>query len=213
VVAAVPPWWVEGIGLVAGIIGSLISLPQVIRIARLRTDAGVSIWTWLILSVLNSAWIAYGIHNQSFSQIVTSVMSGGITGVLTVQLLRYRMRLLYAILIMVGAWIVVFVAEFYSPPAVGSAILLVGLVSRAPQVIESLKSWRQGRPTAVSNRTYIMSIVASILWVTYAVIGSFWTLAIFSSSVILLSVIILSLEAATRRKVHGAEPAPMPLPE
>ncbi len=211
--AAVIPWWVELIGLTAGTIGSLISLPQVFRIMKLRTNAGVSLWTWFIISVLNASWIAYGIRNGSVSQIVTSLMSGGITGVLTVQLLRYHMRLLYGILIVIGSWIVMFVAEFFSPPVIGGALLLAGLVSRAPQVIESFVSWRKGRATAVSNRTYIMSIVASVLWVTYAVIGSFWTLAIFSSSVIVLSALILILEAAARRKAHGVEPAPIPLPD
>lgn len=194
------PLWIELLGFVAGAIGIFISLPQLVRVIRLKSDVGVSFWTWLIITWLNVGWIGYGIRFDSPSQIYTNAIAAAITGPLTYLLLRHRIGSFRAGGLVVSTWLVAFAACFLAPEPVPSILLLCGLSSRLPQVIASYHSWRLGRVTAVSNRSFVIAIIASVLWVIYAILANLWTIAAFSGSVIILSALVLVFEAGARRK-------------
>ena len=60
---------------VFGIIGALANIPQVIKIYKRKSAKDISIWTWLILCVVSSIWILYGIEIDSYPLIIGNVAS------------------------------------------------------------------------------------------------------------------------------------------
>ncbi|MEX0808309.1 MAG: SemiSWEET transporter [Dongiaceae bacterium] len=58
-------WWVEGIGLVAGVLTPFSSLPQVIKVWRTRSTSDLSL-VMLMMAVAGIAlWLIYGIAIRS----------------------------------------------------------------------------------------------------------------------------------------------------
>ena len=197
-----PSFWIEALGFVAGIIGVFIAAPQLVRVVRLKSDAGVSLWTWLIITFSNAAWIGYGFRFDSPSQIGTNFLAGLLSGALTFVLLRSRVHDVWAVLIILAVWTLAFGSIMLEPVGLVSFEIMLGLTSRVPQVATSFKSWRLGRITAVSNTSNVVAIVASGLWIIYAVITDLWTIAYFSGAVIVLTVLVMLFEAGARRRAR-----------
>lgn len=194
------PLWIELLGFVAGAIGIFISFPQLVRVIRLKSDVGVSFWTWLIITWLNVGWIAYGIRFNSPSQVWTNGIAALITGPLVYLLLRDRIGAVRSITLVIVTWVFAWSCCFWLPEPIPSILLMIGLSSRAPQVITSFRSWRMGRATAVSNRSYVVAIIASVIWVVYGFLMNLWAIIAFSGTVAILSALVLLLEAGARRK-------------
>lgn len=194
------PLWIELLGFVAGAIGIFISFPQFVRVLRLKSDVGVSFWTWLIITWLNVGWIAYGIRFESPSQMWTNGVAALITGPLVYLLLRHRIGAAWSIALVLATWAFAWSSCFWLPEPIPSILLMIGLSSRAPQVITSFRSWRMGRATAVSNRSYVIAIIASVIWVAYGFLMNLWAIIAFSGMVALLSALVLVLEAGARRR-------------
>ena len=169
---------------------------------RLKSHTGVSLWTWLIITYSNAAWIGYGFRFDSPSQIGTNFLAGLLSGALTFVLLRSRVHDVWAVLIILAVWTLAFGSIMLEPVGLVSFEIMLGLTSRVPQVATSFKSWRLGRITAVSNTSNVVAIVASGLWIIYAVITDLWTIAYFSGAVIVLTVLVMLFEAGARRRAR-----------
>ncbi|MDR3571399.1 MAG: hypothetical protein P4L81_04350 [Candidatus Pacebacteria bacterium] len=58
-------WLLDGIVMVAGVLGPLCTLPQVVIIYGSHHAAGVSVLTWGLYAILDVPWILYGLaHRQ-----------------------------------------------------------------------------------------------------------------------------------------------------
>ena len=194
------PLWVELLGFVAGVTGIFISFPQLVRVIRLKSDIGVSFWTWLIITWTNVAWIGYGIRFDSPSQVWTNGVAALITGPLVFLLMRHRIGAVRSVLLVLATWAFGFSSCFFLPEPAPSILLMFGLTSRAPQVAASFRSWKLGRATAVSNRSYLIAIIASVIWVVYGFLMNLWAIVSFSGTVAILSALVLMLEAGARRR-------------
>lgn len=61
------PWvnLLDRVVLFGGVLGPLMTLPQIHKIFALQTAAGVSLVTWLIHAIFDVPWIIYGVVHDS----------------------------------------------------------------------------------------------------------------------------------------------------
>ena len=67
--------WVEGIGLFAGFLGVLGWYPQVKRVWIEGKAEGISVPTFVVISVSLSLWLLYGILKNSVAIVVANIFA------------------------------------------------------------------------------------------------------------------------------------------
>ena len=67
--------WVEGIGLFAGLLGVLGWYPQVKRVWIEGKADGISVPTFVVISVSLSLWLLYGILKNSVAIVVANIFA------------------------------------------------------------------------------------------------------------------------------------------
>ena len=67
--------WVEGIGLFAGFLGVLGWYPQVKRVWIDKIADGISVPTFVVISISLSLWLLYGILKNSIAIVVANVFA------------------------------------------------------------------------------------------------------------------------------------------
>jgi MtN3 and saliva related transmembrane protein len=67
--------WVEGIGLFAGFLGVLGWYPQVKRVWIEGKADGISVPTFVVISVSLSLWLLYGILKNSVAIVVANIFA------------------------------------------------------------------------------------------------------------------------------------------
>ncbi len=63
----------EIIGYVAATVGALIFLPQVIKTVRTKDTKGLSLSTFILISINNSLWLTYGILSVDSAIVLSQV--------------------------------------------------------------------------------------------------------------------------------------------
>jgi len=81
------PTWV---GLVAGLLTSIASLPQLIKTWRSRHVRDLSIWQPLLLSVGVGLWLVYGVMIRDMPLILANITPLICNLLLTAMKIRYR---------------------------------------------------------------------------------------------------------------------------
>ena len=79
--------WVEGLGLLAGVIGVLGWYPQVKRILIDKKADGVSVSSFTAIAISLLLWLTYGIIKNSIAIVIANILA-----------------LIVIVLIAVGAW-------------------------------------------------------------------------------------------------------------
>ena len=82
----------EGVGLVAGAIGSFAFAPQALKILRDKSAEDVSAATYTMVCTGAALWLAYGILKQSPSIILWNAVCVALAGSVLVLKLRLRGR-------------------------------------------------------------------------------------------------------------------------
>ena len=80
------------IGLVAGTLTSLASIPQVIKTLKTRHVRDISVWQPLLLSFGVALWMIYGILINDFPLILANITPLVCNAVLTVMKIRYAKK-------------------------------------------------------------------------------------------------------------------------
>ena len=200
---------VEVIGLVAGALSLSTSVPQIVRVVRSKSEVGVSLTSWLIFALSVASWTAFGIRYHSLSQIITNAIALVLAGFLSWMLMRTRFTSrvpapgLFAFLVVLASSIACAVIVFVSPDVFVNVFLNLFLVSRVPQVFESIQSWRISRLTVVSKSTYTLSIASGIIWTVYGLMIGSIAVIIYSVVFLVLSVIILVFEVLAGRRASA----------
>ncbi len=200
---------VEVIGLIAGALSLSTSVPQIVRVVRSKSEVGVSLTSWLIFALSVASWTAFGIRYHSLSQIITNAIALVLAGFLSWMLMRTRFtgRVpapgLFAFLVVLASSIVCAIVVFVSPDTFVNVFLNLFLISRVPQVFESIQSWRVSRLTVVSKSTYTLSIASGIIWTVYGLMIGSIAVIIYSVVFLVLSVIILVFEALAGRRASA----------
>ena len=67
-------WILDMVVLAAGIIGPLMTIPQIAKILILHNAAGISVLTWGMYALLDLPWIIYGIAHASRPILLTYIL-------------------------------------------------------------------------------------------------------------------------------------------
>ncbi|MGB1365636.1 MAG: SemiSWEET family sugar transporter [Candidatus Poseidoniaceae archaeon] len=84
--------WIESIGLVAGFIGIIAWIPQIRRVWVDRKEEGISLPTFLAVTVSLSLWLVYGIIVNSIAMIVSNILTLGFIIAITFGVYRIRRK-------------------------------------------------------------------------------------------------------------------------
>lgn len=74
---------------------------------------------------------------------------------------------------------------------VGSAAAVCSITSFAPQMI---KIWKTRDASAVSLRTYALTVTCFVLWVIYGVMTEAWPITVANSCALLMSAGVLTMK-------------------
>ncbi len=80
---------------------------------------------------------------------------------------------------------------------IGASAALCSMGSFAPQVV---KLWREKDASAVSLRTYLVTVVGFSLWVAYGALLKSWPLALSNGVCVALAAAILALKIRFDRR-------------
>lgn len=67
--------YAEVIGLIAGVCTTICTVPQIVKIWRLRSAKSISIYMPILSGTGNFLWLIYGIMLSSLSLIITNIIS------------------------------------------------------------------------------------------------------------------------------------------
>jgi uncharacterized protein with PQ loop repeat len=157
---------VEVIGWAGTVSGTILGLPQVLRLVRTGRVDGLSLTAWRAMLVVNLIWTAHGISIGQVPQIVTSALSLCSTvPILYRELQRHLLPVLLPGLLAAGALIAV--DQFLGSAAFGTAAIIAAVVANAGQSIELVRSQRI---VGVSVLFLILAVVNQGLWLSWAIL-------------------------------------------
>ncbi|MBT5285131.1 MAG: hypothetical protein HOJ55_05395 [Euryarchaeota archaeon] len=84
--------WIEAIGLVGGLIGILAWIPQIRRVWVDGKEEGISIPTFIAVSVSLSLWLVYGIIVGSIAMIISNILTLSFIIGITIGVYRIRLK-------------------------------------------------------------------------------------------------------------------------
>ena len=87
-----PAAWVESIGLIAGFIGIVAWVPQIRRVWIDEKEEGISLPTFIAVTISLSLWLVYGIIINSIAMIVSNILTLGSITAITLGVYRIRSR-------------------------------------------------------------------------------------------------------------------------
>ncbi|MGB1589338.1 MAG: SemiSWEET family sugar transporter [Candidatus Poseidoniaceae archaeon] len=67
--------WIEAIGLFAGLLGIVAWLPQIKEVWVLKKHEGISIPTFVVVTIALCLWLIYGILIHSIAMIVANILT------------------------------------------------------------------------------------------------------------------------------------------
>lgn len=155
----------EGFGLAGGTLGTVVAIPQVIRIRKVGHSDGVSLLPYFLLCITYSAWFTYGVILESPSLVISNVLTY-ITGALVILAIRGNNLKSYGYMAGISAVTVAFV--IFSPEVVVQGLLVVLTFSRLPQLIVSWRNRKRDTATAVSLGSLFLALTGASLWMAYS---------------------------------------------
>lgn len=160
-------------------------VPQVVRVLRMRSVAGISGTTTWIGFAVNAAWVAYGVAR---GLVPLAVLSGAYVGgylIIGALLVRAGNRrgigvgalagLGFAALAVAGGWLLL-----------GTVLAMATLPQFLPQVVEA---WRSDDLTGLAPGTYLVGALDGVVWGGYGVL-------VADAPLVLYGVIMCSVAAA-----------------
>ena len=81
---------VELLGLLAGVIGIVAWIPQIIQVWVHKRHDGLSLTTFAVVSLALALWLVYGILVDSFAMIAANIMTLAVIGSVFIGVLRIR---------------------------------------------------------------------------------------------------------------------------
>lgn len=160
---------VEIVGWAAAVVGTLLGLPQVFRLARTRDAEGLSLVAWQLVLGLNLAWMVHGVTLMKWNLIVPNLLGLLTTVPILVLLSRELGRalprvLLPGLLLAVG---MVAVDLGFGTTAYGIVAMWPALLANAGQSLELIRS---PRVTGVSPVYLSAAALNQALWLAWGVL-------------------------------------------
>ena len=198
---------VEWLAYAGSVLMTAMSLPQIARILRDRSAAGVSLLTWIIFALSGAIWFAYGLLVQAPGIIVGNIPFLSTT-LPVVMLLLVRQRnwsWLLAIAAPLAAAATVVMVLLQLPSSVSGGIgVACGLLTTVPQLIESLNRRRAGLPSEVSLATLGLLLTGQLLWLSYGIFRPDVPIILTNVVAVFVTVSLLVVEGGRSRRTADA---------
>ena len=68
-------FWIESIGIIAGILGIVAWIPQIHRIWIKKRADGISVPTFIVIAFALILWLIYGVLVDSIALIISNIMT------------------------------------------------------------------------------------------------------------------------------------------
>src|SRR3984885_15328467 len=173
-------------------------LPQLARVRRAGTTAGVS-WSWAALtSVNNAAWLGYFALSGFWTALVPAISATVLSGLLAVVLARRGggMPKRPAVLVSVWAAVLLTACAAFGRIGLGSALAIAFLLQVTPSV---WTVYRSRDTTGVSRGTWLLILGELLCWGVFGVHEADPRLIVLGATGVLASLLVLvrvSLTAA-----------------
>lgn len=205
---------VDLLGWVATTVGTVLAVPQLVRLVRTRNVEGLSLVGWQTALVLNLAWAAHGITIGQLPQILSSSLALLTTVPILVLLTReLGRRLLPTVLPSLAvAAVMVGVDLVLGSAAYGIVAILPGIAITAAQSVELVRSVHV---RGVSPASMALGFLNLTLWVVWALLvnDSGTMIAVSTSWVVAaFNVVWYVLRRFGLRAFFLREAAPVPVP-
>jgi uncharacterized protein with PQ loop repeat len=202
-VHSLPP--AQDLAYVASAVGVIVVAPQIQRIVRYPSLAGVSPWTWSITVVACSLWLTYGLRSGSMPQVPGNVLliSGAVAIVLLVPARWSRQRRATALALMAAS--LVTISTQLSPEQVGFLAFAIGLTGMWPQVSETVWQRRGLGPSSVSLSSIALKVLSQTLWLSFALLTTDVPVVVAAVVTLTANGIVAAVEAARRRSARDLQ--------
>ena len=203
---------VEVLGWGGTVSGTVLGLPQVLRLIRTRRVDGLSLTAWRAMLVVNLTWTAHGMSIGQVPQIVTSALSLISTVPILYLMARGLHRRLLTVLLpsLLAAGVLIAVDQLFGSAAFGAVAIVAAVVANAGQSVELV---RARRIVGVSVLFLILAVVNQGLWLSWAILVPDAGTTIFASvtgAITLFNLIWWSLRRLGLRPLYAAGQDPRP---
>jgi uncharacterized protein with PQ loop repeat len=160
---------VEVVGWLATLAGTLLGLPQAVRLARTRNVEGLSLPAWQAMLAVNVAWTQHGLRIGQAPMVVTSALSLCSTVPILILMSRELRRPPLRVMLpgLVAAAGMIAVDQVFGTAAYGSVATIPAVLANVGQSIELV---RAPRVVGVSPLFLLLSTVNQALWLTWALL-------------------------------------------
>lgn len=160
---------VEIVGWAGTVSGTILGLPQVLRLLRTGRVDGLSLPAWQAMLVVNLSWTAHGLSIGQLPQIVTSALSLCSTVPILYLMARELRRPVLLVLLpgLLAAGILIGVDQLFGSAAFGAAAIIPAVIGNAGQSLELVRS---ARIVGVSVLYLILAVVNQGLWLCWAIL-------------------------------------------
>jgi uncharacterized protein with PQ loop repeat len=203
---------VEVLGWAGTVSGTILGLPQVLRLVRTRRVDGLSLTAWRAMLVVNLVWTAHGISIGQVPQVVTSALSLCSTVPILYLMARGLRRRLLPVLLpsLLAAGVLIAVDQLFGSAAFGAVAIVAAVIANAGQSIELV---RARRIVGVSVLFLVLAVVNQGLWLSWAILVPDAGTIIFATVTGTITVFNLfwwSLRRLGLRPLFASSPDPRP---
>lgn len=189
--------------LVAAVLAVPQFWPQLARVRRVGTMAGVS-WSWAALtSVNNAAWLGYFALSGFWTALVPAISATVLSGLLAAELARRGSGMPKRPMVLTSVWAVVLltVGVAFGRAGLGSVLAVAFLLQVTPSVWTVYRS----RDTAgVSRGTWLLIFGELLCWGVFGVHEADPRLIVLGATGVIASLLVLARVSWPR-----ADPAPV----
>ena len=193
----------EWLGYAGAVLMTAMSLPQIARIVRDRSAAGVSLLTWLVFSLSGTGWLAYGLILGASGMIVGNVpfVSGSVSVVMLLLVRQRRWGVVPAVAVPAASVLTGVAVLTQLPSIVSSGIgILCGIVTTTPQLVESVRRRRAGLVSEVSLATLGLLLAGQSLWLAYGLARPDWPIIITNVIAVTVTIALIVVEGGSRAR-------------
>ena len=177
--------------LVAAVLAVPQFLPQLARVRRSGTTAGVS-WSWAALtSVNNAAWLAYFALSGFWTALVPAISATVLSGLLAVELARRGGGMPKRPMALASAWAVALLtaAAAFGREGLGSALAVAFLLQVTPSV---WTVYRSPDTAGVSRGAWLLIFAELLCWGVFGIHEADPRLLVLGASGVVASLLVLA---------------------
>lgn len=159
---------VEILGWLAALVGTSLGLPQLVRLVRTRSTAGLSLLAWQAILTLNLIWFVHGVKIGAANMSLPNLLALATTVPVLVLMSRDRGRPLARVLwpSLLGAALLITIDLLTTGGVFGMFSLVPAALANLGQCAEVI---RARDVTGLSPVFLVLGLVNQLLWLSWAI--------------------------------------------